>query len=71
MDNQNTNTPCKGCEDRWVGCHSLCQRYQTFKHNIDKKNKEIREKKEQIWRQTDTKIKGINRVRNTRNRKSK
>ena len=71
MDNQNANAPCKNCEDRCVGCHSSCQRYITFKHEIDEKNKEIREKKEKIWRQTDTKINGIKRIRNKRNRKSK
>ena len=22
--------PCKGCEDRTVGCHSVCERYQEY-----------------------------------------
>lgn len=23
--------PCKGCEDRVIGCHSVCERYITWK----------------------------------------
>lgn len=30
-----TNAPCKGCENRFVGCHSECERYKTFKANIE------------------------------------
>ena len=30
------NAPCKGCVDRFVGCHSGCERYAAFKEQNDK-----------------------------------
>ena len=24
------DAPCKGCEDRHIGCHSKCEKYATF-----------------------------------------
>lgn len=24
------NAPCKDCPDRYVGCHSQCEKYQAF-----------------------------------------
>lgn len=26
--------PCKGCEDRAVGCHSSCERYKQYKAEL-------------------------------------
>ena len=26
--------PCKGCEDRAVGCHSGCERYKQYKAEL-------------------------------------
>ena len=33
--------PCKGCEDRVVGCHSVCERYITWKAQRDVLKKEL------------------------------
>lgn len=30
------NAPCKDCPDRFVGCHSGCERYASFKAQNDK-----------------------------------
>ena len=30
-----TNAPCRGCEDRVVGCHSTCPRYKEFKDGVE------------------------------------
>ena len=33
--------PCKGCEDRVIGCHSVCERYTTWKAERDELKKEL------------------------------
>ena len=33
--------PCKGCEDRVIGCHSVCERYITWKAERDELKKEL------------------------------
>ena len=33
--------PCKGCEDRVIGCHSVCERYNTWKAERDEIKKEL------------------------------
>lgn len=27
---------CKGCEDRYVGCHSVCEKYKKFQEENEK-----------------------------------
>ena len=29
--------PCKGCQDRRVGCHGECEKYQTFRAENQKR----------------------------------
>lgn len=36
--------PCKGCEKREVGCHSVCEAYQTYRKAKDKLNAELKAK---------------------------
>lgn len=33
--------PCKGCMDRVIGCHSVCERYITWKAERDELKKEL------------------------------
>ena len=33
--------PCKGCEDRVIGCHSVCDKYITWKAERDELKKEL------------------------------
>lgn len=35
-------SPCKGCEDRFVGCHDTCEKYQEWRHEKDAENRKIR-----------------------------
>lgn len=37
--------PCLGCSNRRVGCHSICERYTTWKIDWDNKKKTICNKK--------------------------
>ena len=34
--------PCKDCESRHIGCHSICDKYKNWK---DKRTKELKEAK--------------------------
>ena len=36
--------PCKGCEDRYVGCHGSCQKYMDWREACFKENYELRGK---------------------------
>lgn len=36
--------PCKGCEDRCVGCHGSCQKYMDWREACFKENCELRSK---------------------------
>lgn len=36
--------PCKDCTERYVGCHSKCEKYVDFRKRLDAEN-EIRHKK--------------------------
>ena len=31
MNRNNTFSPCKGCEERYAGCHSECEKYIEIK----------------------------------------
>ena len=31
MDNRSSLSPCKDCGDRYLGCHSDCERYKSYK----------------------------------------
>ena len=34
------DAPCMGCEDRHFACHGQCSKYQEFREERDKQNKE-------------------------------
>ena len=33
--------PCKGCEERSLGCHGKCERYKIWKKELDEKNQKV------------------------------
>lgn len=35
--------PCKGCEDRYGGCHDRCPLYKDYREQLEKINKSRRE----------------------------
>lgn len=34
------SSPCKGCKERTLGCHSNCDEYLDYRHKVDAENKE-------------------------------
>ena len=40
------NSPCYGCGDRHINCHSTCDTYIEWKRGVDKENEIIRRNKE-------------------------
>ena len=36
----NNKPPCKGCEDRYVGCHAKCERFEEYRKIRDKSYEE-------------------------------
>ena len=38
MMRDNAKTPCRGCEDRILGCHSTCQKYIDWKKKVQEYN---------------------------------
>ncbi len=32
-------SPCLGCKDRFIGCHSKCDKYIKYRNEYDKLNK--------------------------------
>lgn len=45
--------PCKGCERREVGCHSVCEEYLTFRRLKDEQKAELVKKAKQEQIQND------------------
>lgn len=39
MMNTTVEFPCKDCEDRSVGCHSICQKYIAAKEKVEQEKK--------------------------------
>ena len=39
------DAPCKGCKDREIGCHSLCEKYKSWRKWKDEENEKIRKAK--------------------------
>ena len=35
--------PCKGCEERYLGCHDACKRFREFRDWARAKNKRARD----------------------------
>ena len=45
--------PCKGCipdTGRYPGCHSKCEKYISYRMEMDKKKEIVRQAKEDIYR---------------------
>lgn len=37
------NNACKNCTDRYIGCHSKCDKYAEFRNEVSKMRKHERE----------------------------
>lgn len=40
-------SPCKDCAERYVGCHSGCEKYKDFRQELDKQRTHINKAKEE------------------------
>lgn len=48
MERKNVmKVPCHGCEDRIVGCHSVCEKYKAYRKWLDGQN-EVAEKERRL-----------------------
>lgn len=52
-------SPCKGCENRCIGCHSVCSKYAEFKQEMDEQSRKRRE----IVDATDYSFEAVQRMR--------
>ena len=43
--------PCKGCEERRVGCHAECEKYKKWLDEYHAEQEEIFKEKHPIYRQ--------------------
>lgn len=41
----NLESPCKGCIDKYINCHSACLKYAKYCHDNDEKKKIIQSNK--------------------------
>lgn len=55
------NAPCYKCEDRTQDCHSICEKYISWKAERDKRKESEREAELQEWRVTEYMVKRIKR----------
>lgn len=37
------NSPCLGCDKRYIGCHSYCARYKLYRMTVDAERRKRRE----------------------------
>jgi hypothetical protein len=56
------NAPCKDCHDRHPNCHSQCEEYRKYRHDLDLRNEHIHKQKHEeaiFWgsKKNDTKNK--------------
>ena len=45
INNITPNAPCRGCEDRYLGCHDKCEKYQEDKRLSEEASRRVAEKK--------------------------
>lgn len=53
------SAPCKGCNDRQVGCHSTCENYQNFKKKDAEEKEALRNEKEKRFASYDFRRKQV------------
>ena len=56
-------SPCKDCKDRFVGCHSHCEKYKKFRSEWQNENEKIRENKNTLMFKEQYIIDAVNRAK--------
>lgn len=57
-------SPCRNCENRHMGCHGQCERYNEYKIRHDEVQEKIRkadDEKNAIWEYHDARFKRLRR----------
>ena len=62
MNFTNVTSPCKGCPDRFVGCHSNCDLSKQFRNEFDKKNNLTYKEKKNEWNLIGRKVQAMNKI---------
>ena len=39
MEKKKAYVPCRGCEERYIGCHGTCSASKEYRHGIDEANR--------------------------------
>ena len=58
-----TEVPCLNCPDRFIGCHSTCEKYKEWSKEDKKNQGEALSKKNEERMLVDVEIKSIKRFR--------
>lgn len=58
--------PCKDCENRYVGCHDRCKKYQEYKKQSDEERENAHALKAEEMKILDSIIAGGKRMKNRR-----
>ena len=62
-------TPCFDCTERFVGCHSKCDKYAEWQKNHQKRKDEVRKSKNEISRVMEFKVDQVTKTKKRVNRK--
>lgn len=61
--------PCRNCNDRFVGCHSNCDRYAQYRSDLNDRNNLIKAKKQVRKNLTNAMYDSINKNNKNKSRK--
>lgn len=63
------NSPCYQCADKCIGCHSTCEKYKSFRSNLDEFKDMVYQIKKKNKILNSFKAESIRRFRKARNLK--
>ena len=55
--------PCQDCEDRVIGCHSICEKYDSYRKEINQRNELIEKNKTKLYLLNDYECERAERIR--------
>lgn len=60
MINSRIHNQCLGCTDRYVGCHSKCEKYKAYKEEMAKFDETVNKSREKYSNYVSYKYKNMN-----------
>lgn len=66
-----TGSPCKGCQERVLGCHGRCESYKNFRQRLETAHMAEREAKmtSDYWWDFGTKLERLDKKKYRQNRR--